>query len=95
MHNLSDENVVPMWVENAYWQYFCGYDHLEWQLPIDPSSLTRWRQRLCDERLARILSMTLSVELEVGLVTSKELEMVIVDTTVIPKNIELPTDTNY
>lgn len=22
LHNLSDENVVRMWVENPYWQYF-------------------------------------------------------------------------
>ena len=23
---LSDETVVSQWVENSYWQYFCGYD---------------------------------------------------------------------
>ena len=23
-HGLSDENVVKGWVENPYWQHFCG-----------------------------------------------------------------------
>jgi IS5 family transposase len=92
MHNLSDENVVRMWVENAYWQYFCGYDHLEWDLPIDSSSLTRWRNRLGKEKLEKILSMTVSVAVNVGMVTKKEMEAVIADTTVMQKNIEFPTD---
>jgi IS5 family transposase len=93
MHNLSDTRVVRMWIENAYWQYFCGYDYLQWDLPVDPSSLTRWRQRLGPEKLEKILSMTVSVAVEVGVVSKKELESVIADTTVMPKNIEFPTDT--
>jgi len=28
MEALSDEQVVRKWVENPYYQYFCGYDHL-------------------------------------------------------------------
>ena len=35
MQNLSDEAVVRAWVENPYWQYFCGYDFIQWDLPID------------------------------------------------------------
>jgi len=46
MHSLSDELVVQRWVENPYWQYFCGYDLLQWKMPIDPSSLTRFRNRI-------------------------------------------------
>jgi len=92
MHNLSDENVVRMWVENAYWQYFCGYDHLQWKLPIDSSSLTRWRKRLGAERIEKILSMTVEVAVNSGFIAKKDLENVIVDTTVMPKNIEFPTD---
>ena len=49
MHSLSDELVVDRWVENPYWQYFCGYDLLQWRMPIDPSSLTRFRNRIGDE----------------------------------------------
>ena len=36
--------------------------------------------------------MTVSVSLKVGVIKEKDLENVIVDTTVMPKNIEYPTD---
>ncbi|WP_052046289.1 IS5 family transposase [Candidatus Paracaedibacter symbiosus] len=29
MEGLSDEQVVRKWVENPYYQYFCGYDHFQ------------------------------------------------------------------
>jgi len=92
MHDLSDENVVRMWVENPYWQHFCGYDYLQWQAPINPSSLTRWRGRLGKERLEKILAMTVSVAVSSGTISKKELKAVSVDTTVMPKNITHPTD---
>jgi len=43
---LSDEAVVNGWVENPYWQYFCGETYFQHQLPIDPSSMTRWSRRM-------------------------------------------------
>ena len=43
---LSDEAVVARWAENPYWQHFCGETFFQHRLPIDPSSLTRWRNRL-------------------------------------------------
>ena len=61
LHNLSDEQVVRGWVENPYWQHFCGYDFLQWEFPINPSSLTRFRQRLGFVRLEKILSLTIAV----------------------------------
>jgi IS5 family transposase len=27
--NESDESVVEKWVENPYWQYFCGYEYFQ------------------------------------------------------------------
>ena len=93
MYNLSDENVVRSWIENPYWQYFCGYDYLQWEFPIDSSSLTRWRQRLGPERMEKILSMTISLAVTTGTIKKEDLEVVIADTTVMPKNITFPTDT--
>ena len=58
LHDLSDEAVCEAWVENPYWQYFCGYDFLQWELPLDPSSLSRWRRRLGKEKLEQILKLT-------------------------------------
>jgi IS5 family transposase len=51
LYNLSDEKVVRSWVENPYWQFFCDYDYLQWSLPIDRSSLSRWRDMLDKERM--------------------------------------------
>jgi IS5 family transposase len=45
-HDLSDEDVVAVWVENPYWQQFSGERYFQHRLPIDPSSMTRWRSRL-------------------------------------------------
>src|SRR5215207_9557593 len=46
LFNESDESVVARWVENPYWQYFCGLCYMQHELPIDPSSLSRWRKRV-------------------------------------------------
>jgi IS5 family transposase len=45
-YHSSDEEVVYTWVENPYWQVFTGETYLQTELPIDPFSLTRWRQHL-------------------------------------------------
>jgi IS5 family transposase len=92
LHSLSDEQVVRTWVENPYWQFFCGYDFLQWNFPIDPSSLTRFRNRIGAKRMERILSLTVSVAVKSEAVKVNDLKKVIVDTTVMPKNIEFPTD---
>jgi len=92
MHGLSDENVLRMWVENPYWQYFCGYDFMEWEAPIDSSSLTRWRNRMGPERLEKILSMTVKASVDCGAVKAKDLKTIVADTTVMCKNITFPTD---
>ena len=92
LHNLSDYKIVHGWVENPYWQHFCGYDFLQWNFPINPSSLTRFRNRLGLARLEKILSLAVAVAVKSEAVKVKDLKKVIVDTTVMPKNIEFPTD---
>jgi IS5 family transposase len=92
LHNLSDEQVVRTWVENPYWQFFCGYDFLQWNFPINPSSLTRFRKRIGADRMEKILSLTVAVAVKSEAIKVKDLKKVIVDTTVMPKNIEFPTD---
>lgn len=92
MHNLSDEEVVRTWVENPYWQYFCGFDFLQWEMPINPSSLTRWRNRLGEKKLEKVLKMSIEVAVETGVIKKEELKTQTIDTTVMPKNIAFPTD---
>jgi IS5 family transposase len=92
MHNLSDEALCDRWVENPYFQYFCGEAVFQHQLPFDRSSLTRWRQRLGEEQIAALLQESLSVAHRTGAIESKDLERVVVDTTVQEKAIAHPTD---
>ena len=92
MHNLSDEELCARWVENPYYQYFCGEVVFRHELPFDRSSLTRWRQRLGEEQLAALLQESLAVAHRTGAIETKDLERVVVDTTVQEKAIAHPTD---
>ena len=91
-YNLSDERVCERWVENPYWQFFCGFDYLQHRLPIEPSSLTRWRERIGASGMERLLAATVEAALAAGAVKRVSLERVTVDTTVQPKAIAFPLD---
>jgi|SRR5262245_24178215 len=91
-HNLSDEELCDRWVENPYYQYFCGEVVFRHELPFDRSSLTRWRQRLGEEQLAALLQESLAVAHQTKAIETKDLERVVVDTTVQEKAIAHPTD---
>jgi transposase, IS5 family len=45
-YDLSDEALCDRWVENPYFQYFCGEEFFQHALVFDRSSLSRWRQRV-------------------------------------------------
>lgn len=88
MFNQGDETVVAAWVQNPYWQYFCGMSEFQWQVPCDPSDLVYFRQRIGEAGVQRILRVTARLHGE----KARESE-VVVDTTVQEKNITYPTDT--
>ena len=90
--NLSDEETVVRWVENPYWQYFCGFEFFQHTVPIDPSLMTRWRKRIGPEDMERVLKATVAMALDSGTVKPTSLERVTVDTTVQEKAIAHPTD---
>jgi IS5 family transposase len=90
--NLSDERLCEVWLENPYYQYFCGEEFFRHTLPFERSSLTRWRRRMGEERLAALLQESLSVAVKAGALKPSELTQVVVDTTVQPKAIAYPTD---
>ena len=91
-YDCSDEAVVNTWIENPYFQYFTGETYFQTELPIDPSSLTRWRQRIGEEGVETMLAVTIDAARHIGLVKAASVEKVIVDTTVMPKAIAHPTD---
>lgn len=92
MYNLSDEELCERWVENPYFQLFCGEVIFQHECPFDRSSLTRWRQRLGEDELAALLQESLAIAHRTGALKPKDLERVAVDTTVQEKAIAHPTD---
>jgi transposase, IS5 family len=59
MHNLSDEVLCERWLENPYYQLLCGEEFFCHKLPFDRSSMTRWRQRMGEEKLGALLQESL------------------------------------
>ena len=90
--NLSDENTILQFVENPYWQYFCGYDYFQLDPPCDPSSMTRWRNRIGKAGGEKMLEETIVTAINNGVIKRSECKRVNVDTTVQEKNITFPTD---
>jgi len=90
--NHSDESAPAVWVENPYWQYFCGGVFFAHTPPIDSSSMTYWRAYLKEAGVEEMLAETIRTGLRGGLVKPSDLERVNVDTTVQEKNVRFPTD---
>src|ERR1700726_1895825 len=91
-YDLSDEALCERWVENPYYQYFCGEEFFQHHLVFDRSSMTRWRNRMGEDRLQALLQESLSVATRTEAIKPSELSRVIIDTTVQPKNVTFPTD---
>jgi IS5 family transposase len=91
-HDLSDEALCDRWLENPYFQLFCGEEFFQHKLPFDRSSLTRWRQRMGEEKLAALIQESLSVATRTGAAKPSDFAKVIVDTTVQEKAVAFPTD---
>ena len=91
-YNLSDEVVVARWVENPYWQHFSGRQFFEYEMPFDPSSMTRWRKRLGEAGAESMLKATIETGVTMKAITPSQVRHVNVDTTVQTKAIRYPTD---
>jgi IS5 family transposase len=88
MYDESDESVLERWVENPYWQYFCGEVNFQHEPPFDRTELIKFRKRIGEEGAEEILKMS------IHLFPRKEVQEkeVLIDTTVQEKNITYPTD---
>src|SRR5687768_784861 len=92
MHDLSDEVLCERWVENPYYQLFCGEEFFCHKLPFDRSSLTRWRQRMGEDKLVALIQESLAVATRVGAAKPADFRQVVIDTTVQENAIAFPTD---
>jgi IS5 family transposase len=88
MYNLGDETFVARWIENPYWQYFCGETYFQYDEPYDLSDFVHFRKRIGEEGAQKILKLSIS------LFDSKDVheKEILIDTTVQEKNITFPTD---
>lgn len=90
--NESDESVVERFLENPYWQYFCGYEYFQHEFPLDPTSLVRWRKRVGSQGMERLLKETLESAKRKELLKKKDAQRVNADTTVQEKAVAFPRD---
>src|SRR5207302_796497 len=91
-YDLSDEGLCDRWVENPYFQYFCGEEFFQHALVFDRSSLTRWRQRMGEDKLKALLQESLAVATRTEAMKPSDLARVVIDTTVQPKAVMFPTN---
>jgi MFS family permease len=61
-------------------QLFCGEAYFQHALPLDRSSMTRWRQRIGAERLELLLAESLAAAQRGGTVGERHLRRVTIDT---------------
>ena len=73
-NNLSDEELVMRWLENPYWQYFCGETHFQTTMPLHPTSLIKWRKRIGSEQLKLLLEETIRIATEKKFVTERDVD---------------------
>ena len=87
IYNLGDETVMEQWLQNPYFQYFCGEAEFQWEYPCDPSDLVHFRKRIGKQGTEKIFQLT--VETRKNEIKTKD---VLIDTTAQEKNITYPTD---
>jgi IS5 family transposase len=75
-----------------YYQLFCGEEFFRHKLPFERTSITRWRQRMGEERITALIQESLNVATRIGAARPQDFTKIIVDTTVQPKNVMFPTD---
>lgn len=92
MDGLSDETVCARYLDSPYLQAFCGETYFQHALPLDRSSMTRWRQRIGAQRMEDLLAESLDAAQRGGAVAEKHLKRVTIDSTVQPKAVTHPTD---
>ena len=63
LRNVSDEQVVVQFTENAYYQYFCGLEAFSTSAPCASSELVYFRHRIGEEGVELILKESIRINL--------------------------------
>jgi len=89
MTGFSDEDVVEAVSENPYMQVFCGFEQFVTGEILDPSTLTKQRERLGLEFFRELEKKTYKVLIDRKIIKAKGM---LVDATVFPEEIKYPND---
>ncbi|WP_071777029.1 IS5 family transposase [Synechococcus sp. PCC 7335] len=92
LYDESDKSVAAKWVENPYWQHFCGEQVFQHELPCHPASLVKWRKQIGTDGFEQLLSQIIQTAMRSAVMKPKEIGRVNVDTTVQEKAVAFPTD---
>ena len=108
IRNVSDEQVVDQFRENAYYQWFCGMDSFSTSAPCASSELVHFRHRIGEAGAELILKESIRVNLLLSDARRKkedeengkdgrgrkrdEDQTAFIDSTVQEKNVTFPTD---
>ena len=83
MRALGRERILPILLRREFFQH---------RLVFDRSSMTRWRQRMGEQKLQALLQESLAVATRTEAIKPSDLARVVIDTTVQPKAVMFPTD---
>ena len=89
---VSDDQVCAQWIENAYFQFFCGETYFQTKLLLDRTSMSVWRGRIRAEKLELLLAETLAAATRAKASSKSQMQRVTVDTTAQTKAVAHPTD---
>ena len=108
LRNVSDEQVVAQFTENAYYQYFCGMESFSIAAPFAASELVHFRHRIGEVGIELILKESIRINLviedkkkdEDNKKNNKDSrgrksdkeQTAFIDSTVQEKNVTFPTD---
>ena len=89
MTGLSDEGIVQDVLENPYMQAFLGFEKFVTEEILDPSTLTKMRERLGLEFFKQLENKTYKLLIDRKIIKAKGM---LVDATVFPEKIKYPND---
>jgi IS5 family transposase len=66
-------------VENPYFQAFCGETYFQHELPLERSSMSRWRERIGPDKIETVLAESIAAALKGDAVERKHFETVLAE----------------